>query len=939
MKKQICLTLLAVLCLSIVGFCQGTIKGKLTDSASRAALSLATVTIFDAKDTNIITYRLSNAEGEFKIPGLPFNQLFRMVVSFNGYGGYRKEFTLTEKEPMIDLGIIAISKSAQTLDEVVIFSERPPVIVKQDTVEFNASAFKTLPDALVEDLLKKLPGVQVDKDGNIMVNGKPVNRILVDGKTFFGDDPKMATRNLPANVIDKVQVTDDKEEMLRNDITNPNDVGKVVNITLKKGVKKGWFGKLYAGGGTQNVYEAGGIANIYRDTLQLSVLGYMNNLNRPGFSYGELLQTGGLNRSRDNSASSSTSIWRSSNGTGVSINGINFGGQQNYGGIATSKGLGFNLNHTPNAKRSFFAQYFFGNVSIDRTNTSNTDQFIADTVVNNHRVLTGDVENNSHNVNVGLRLKPDSVTNVLINAGYTLGLQQEQRISDISTGNNFLGALSDGDIFQNNPASTRYYRHFMSLTRLSKQKKGRRFVFNHWVDINNRLNDYSTDYLLHYHYPNTYDSAMQQLRLERIPRTDVVTTGLFVNPLSKSLTWRFGVRHEYGILSNRINTFNKSNGSSEFDLPNEALSSDFRRTGYRFLFTAGIEYKYKEFTLSPTIRYQLQNYHNVLSSSALTVNQQKNAWLPALSIVYKKFSFNYSSDVALPGYYNLLPVTDNTNPYFISRGNTNLLPSVRHNFSANYNYNNPKTNLNAFLYANGSFANNDVIQSVVVDDKGVQTSTPVNANGSKSFYVNYNISKQYKNNPKFIFNWNIGANNGFSNSLLLYNNVSNRQTTFNFNNWLSGGVNINDQVEYNVNLNVGFNFTRYSGKIFKPINNRSTWLDNNLVIRIPKRFAWETNFNVDFNNALPAGQQQIQRWNAALSYSALSSKALVFKCTVFDILNTNRNISSSVNRNTYSTNQTNTLPQYFLLTATYNVRPYANTGKSSNGKKGGMFLF
>src|SRR5205085_11831812 len=157
--------------------------------------------------------------------------------------------------------------------------------------------------------------VQVDADGNINVNGKPVNRILVDGKTFFGDDPKMATRNLPANVIDKVQVMDDKEEMLRNGDDNINNVGKVVNITLKKGVKKGWFGKLYAGAGNDNLYEAGGIANIYRDTVQLSVLGYMNNLNKPGFSYSELMSSGGFDRIRSNSASNSTSVWNNNGGS------------------------------------------------------------------------------------------------------------------------------------------------------------------------------------------------------------------------------------------------------------------------------------------------------------------------------------------------------------------------------------------------------------------------------------------------------------------------------------------------------------------------------------------------------------------------------------------------------------------------------------------------
>ncbi|MBN9570275.1 MAG: carboxypeptidase regulatory-like domain-containing protein [Alphaproteobacteria bacterium] len=215
MFKKLLLFLL-VTSFSLSAFSQGSVKGKLLDSANKQPLALATVTVFKAADTAIVTYRLSSPDGDFRVPGLPLGIPLRMVVSFSGYGVYRHEFTATSDTPVIDLGNVYLEPNATSLDEVLVVSERPPVTIKKDTIEFNASAFKTLPNALVEDLLKKLPGVQVDADGNITVNGKPVNRLLVDGKAFFGDDPKMATRNLPANVIDKVQVADDKDEMLRN---------------------------------------------------------------------------------------------------------------------------------------------------------------------------------------------------------------------------------------------------------------------------------------------------------------------------------------------------------------------------------------------------------------------------------------------------------------------------------------------------------------------------------------------------------------------------------------------------------------------------------------------------------------------------------------------------------------------------------------------------
>ena len=381
--KKISLFFILILCYNISHAQTGNIAGKVVDSSEKKILPLATVTVFKAKDTTIVTYRLSGPDGEFKIPNLPLNIPLRVLVTYSGYNAFRKDFILSENNISIRIDSVFLIPTSKQLDEVIVIAERPPVMIKKDTIEFNASAFKTLPNALVEDLLKKLPGVMVDADGNITVNGKVVNRILVDGKTFFGDDPKMATRNLPANIIDKVQVTDDKEELLRNGDNNTNNIGKVVNITLKKGVKKGIFGKMYAGGGTEERFEAGAIANIFRDTLQVSVLGYTNNLNKPGFSYSDLSQTAGLQRNSSVSGSSSTSIWGGNSGGSITINGVNFGGTTS-GGIATSKGAGFNINHAPNLKKSFFFQYFYGNVETDKQTISDVKQYNTDTIITNH---------------------------------------------------------------------------------------------------------------------------------------------------------------------------------------------------------------------------------------------------------------------------------------------------------------------------------------------------------------------------------------------------------------------------------------------------------------------------------------------------------------------------------------------------------------------------
>ncbi|SJZ39201.1 outer membrane beta-barrel protein [Sediminibacterium ginsengisoli] len=934
MKKNF-LAVLGLL-ISLCTFSQsGTISGKLMDSASGKALPLATVTVFKALDTAIITYRLSNPEGDFKVPGLPLNVPLRMIATFSGYGAVRKEFTLTAEKNNLQLDTLRLSTTSKLLDEVIVISERPPVVIKNDTVEFNASAFKTLPNALVEDLLKKLPGVQVDADGNITVNGKAVNRILVDGKTFFGSDPKMASRNLPANVIDKVQVVDDKEELLRNGDDNMNNVGKVVNITLKKGVKKGMFGKVYAGAGDQERYEAGAIANIFRDTLQVSLLGYVNNLNRPGFSFTELMQTAGLERSNSNLNSRSTSIWNNGSGSGISVNGISFGGSQNTGGIAASKGLGININHAPSSKQSLFAQYFYGNILIDRINESDVSQYRGDSIIRNSTVVTGDVVNNAHNIGIGGKFNPDSVTTIMASANYTIGLSDEDRFSNIASTHNLLGPLSNGLILQNNESKTYYYRHNFTYTRASKTKKGRRISISHNLDINNNFTDFTTNSNTHYIYPVAYDTLLAQLRSTGVPKTNANVGVLYSEPLNKNLIARFGSRYEYSKLNNNINTFNPNAGNTAYDVPNPALSSTFNRESHYFYVSGGLEWKLKELYITPTLRWQIQNIDNIFSG--FPIKQNRNDLLPVLSIRYKTLNLNYSKDISLPFYTYLMPVTDNTNPYFISKGNANLLPAERHNISLNYFVNNTKRNLSVGANGGGSFSKSDVIQEVTVDNKGIQTNVPVNADGTDNFWLNYNINKQYKNNQKFIVSWNMGAYYSYNRSQLLYNGAKSWQKSFQINQWAGFNMNFNDKLELNASYSLNNTFTRYTSSTFTPLNVVTHYVNTEAILRYPKHVIWETNINYSYNGSLQGGlPKDITRWNAAVNFTMLKDEKGVLRIGVNDILDKFRSISMYASGNRTTISRTNVLGRYFMATFTYNIRAIGAKKKVGGDK---LFLF
>ncbi|MBS1565089.1 MAG: TonB-dependent receptor, partial [Bacteroidetes bacterium] len=467
---------------------------------------------------------------------------------------------------------------------------------------------------------------------------------------------------------------------------------------------------------------------------------------------------------------------------------------------------------------------------------------------------------------LGGRLKPDSVTTIQVSANYTIGLQNENRFSDINSFNNKLGQLSTGDIDQLNKTNTYYYKHNVGFTRLSKTKKGRRYSISQSLDINNRFNDYITNAQTQYRYPFSSDSLLYQLRSERIPRTDAVTSFNYSEPLGKKTTLRIGSRHEYSKLDNGITTYNKPDSNAKYyDIYNNQLSSHFARESNRFLVNVGFEYRFKNLTITPAIRGQGQYVSNRLASLPAAIKQDRFDLLPLLTIVYKQLNINYSKDIQLPSYTYMLPVTDNTNPYYINKGNPDLVPAERHNVSLNYSFNDPKRSLNINVYANGSLINNDVVQSYVVNQQGVQTTTPVNVNGTRNAYVYYGINKQYKTKQNFIFSFNIGNNINYNHNRLLYNGENSWQTNWSISGWAGANLNWNDKIEWNTSYGLNTSFSRYTSTVFKKLDVVNHTWDNELVVRWPKHIIWESQINYTYSGNLPAGyDKNIVRWNGGV---------------------------------------------------------------------------
>lgn len=925
--------LLLVLCFittTVAVIAQGSIKGKLVDSTGKQNLALATVTVFNAKDTSIITYRLSDPQGEFKVPGLPLNVLCRVVISFSGYRVIRKEFELTASQSQLDLGTFKMYHDAQSLEEVLVTAERPPVSVKKDTIEFNATAFKTLPTALVEDLLKKLPGVDVDNNGNITVNGRAVNRILVDGKDFFGGDPKVATRNLPANIIDKVQVVDDKEQLDQDPNINKAQLGQVINLKLKKSIKQGWFGKAYAGAGTDDRYEAGAILNMFRDTLQVSVLGFSNNLNRAGFGLGDVMSTGGFQRSGVNSVSINSD-------GGFALNGVSFGGMGQ--GITRSTGGGININNEFGKKVTLNLQYFYGQNNNRFDQLSNTQQFFQDTSLTTRNLTQQESDEYTHRIGGALRWKVDTFSSLRFAPQLTLKKSLSDRLLYASSGSNFEPLLNESNNRQHVDGNDIGYSHNLYYNRTFR-KKGRTLNINHGFNLYNAGNDQFNDITDTFYKAPASKRVLSQLRNRN---ADNFRTSLMVNynePLTKTLGLRLSGNGEYFKDNDELNTYNKDITGEDYTVINPSLSNGVKRSGLRGSFTSALNWKIKKWTITPGITFQALDIDNEFAKNP-TINQNFNYVMPALNIAVKEWYFSYNVNVREPQATDLQPVVDNTNTLYQQLGNPSLVPTQSHNINLNYNKFNTKSNMSVFVYLNGSIDQDAVIRERSVDDKGVQVTRPINVDGIWRFSGNVNVSKQFK----FKSNWQLSIRGSvyteYNRSLVIVNN--NRSEVMNWRSipTISGSFNLKDKLEFTQRYSIGWNKSIYESDVYPDLEVISHTSNSEVIVRLPKHFVWESSIDYNYNpQTAPGVRKSNVRWNAGINYMFLKDDKGQLKLSVYDLLNQNISISRVTRENYIQDNQTTILRRYFLLTFTYNIRSFgAPKGSQRNFGRNGLFIF
>ena len=894
------------------------ISGTVVAEQDSVALESATVYLETVKDSTLVTYTITDKNGQFSIEDKTYSDKLRLIIQLIGFETYNREININKSE--INLATIKMP-TANLLDEVVIQS-RAPITVKKDTLEFNVASFKTKKDANVEDLLKELPGVEVDDDGKIKINGKEVNKILVNGKPFFGDDPTITTRNLTKEIIEKVQVTDTKSKSEGFTGETGDAENKTINLTIKEENNKGVFGRVAAGAGTDKRYEYAGMVNVFNNERRISVLAGGNNINSAGFSFGEIRKMfGGGN-----------SVSWDSNGS-FTIDGRSFGGGE---GITKSNNEGVNYADQFGKGLDISADYFHSGSHSDNATATQRENILPDRryFTSSNSVSASDTD--SHTVNLGFDVEVDST--FLINVSPTF------RYSKSSTRFNRQEASRDEANTLTNQSSTSSYvenegKNFSNQLEITKKwgDKGAylRFELNNDVNSTNSEDFLNSETNIFGADPN--DIVRNQFTDSERDNTQLRTGLTYRLPLVAK-KWFLDLEYDYETerRNNRESTFDFDTAAQSYSDFNLALSTDFinnNRVGTpnaklvynseKMNFGIGSGYSFRSIENNDQLRPELSLKRNFeFVNFDANFNYRFN---PKMSLY-----FDYDYDNQAPAISQLQPFQNVSDPLNTITGNPNLRPTQQHSAYLGFNKYDFQKGTGFYLYANGNLNNDQVVSKTTVDDNFVRNTTYENVDGGYWSYIGGSYSKDFKIDTMQTVKVRLGMNASFNKSINFNNNVQYASNTNSLTPTLSASYTWKKLFEIRPNYRLSFTNTRYDLADF----NDQNFLRHSLGIRtatfVPKNFEWRNDINFTYNpNVADGFQKSAWFWNSTLAYSFLKDKAAI-TLKVYDLLNQNTNAQRTATQNYVQDQQSTVLEQYFMLSFSWKFNSLGPKGESND---------
>ena len=891
-----------------------TLKGKVLNINTQLPLESATVYITTVKDSTVLEYTLTDKNGDFNFAVKKNDKAVFLKITYMGFETFAEEQKdLTANK---DFNNIYLSESINTLNEVTVKGEDPPIRIKNDTIEFKASLFKVRPDANVETLLKQLPGFEVDSDGKITVNGKEVTQVLVNGKPFFDRDGAMALKNLPAEIINKVQVSDfktKKEEYSKDQAASDNSS---INLTIDEDKNKGSFGKFLGGYGTNDRYESSFIVNFFNNNRKISLLGSSNNINAPGFSMDEVFDNMGGGR----------------NSRGTTVN----RGQAN--GITTSNLLGFNYSDQLFKDFQVNANYNFSDTNTENKNTSNSTNFRPDgdfTTVSHSNSENG---NTSNKANVELEYKLAPSMRLFVAPKFNTSNSNSNSESDSDSRGLDGTRINDSYSKSINESESNSFSNSINFNK-SFEKKAR----NLSVVINNSNNNSNSNGIIesttNYYQTNTVEERHQNNLSKGI--SDSYSAEIeYTEPVTDSIRFKVGVEYNFQNSINDSKSYNFNEDDQSYTDLNELQTNYITSKQNSIAPKAGIRLQKNKFTFDINSTTSIVQYDNHSFYLDQNTDLNKKYVLPYASaqIRYKmdrsKFlTARYNYSLSLPSATELLPIENVSNPLNTISGNPDLNPTETHSANINYRNFDFRTRSGYNLYVNSNFYNNDVISTSIYDANRKRTTTYENVSGTYSLSGGGSWNKSIKQESNLLrygiaLNTNYSFSKGFTDGVLYGAKAMG----------ISPRVYLNyDYGEFFTiapSYNFSYNETQYDISSLSSRSNVVHRLNLQTTSYWPTNWTWGNDFGYTYNSI----NQSFYLWNTSLSYTFLN-KAFIAKVKVYDLLNQNQSITRNISTTSVSDNENTVLKRYAMFSLTYKIQNFSgmkNPPGRNNRNMGGM---
>lgn len=897
-----------------------SVKGVVTTSENQG-LPAATILLLHATDSTMVNYGITNTEGWFDIQEIPTGSYF-LRVTYVGYATLMIPLESSEEE-VLDLGEIRMYDEQTVLEEFILQEQRIPMRVRGDTIEYDALAFKVQPNEVVEDLLRRMPGIDIQHDGSIMAQGERVRRMLVDGREFFGRDPKMATKNLPADAISKVHVFNEKSEQSKFSGIDDGQRERTINLELKEDRKGGMFGNTSLGYGPDNRYLGKTNLNRFDNKGQYSLLGMTNNLNQQGFSAGDYVNfSGGMKRL--SSGRGGLQI-NANNASGVPLS---LDGQAGAGGLTTSWAGGLNMSRTLFDNTDVTASYFYNRMDQDVKRDTERENFLPEGNYDFRQYNRQNNQNNNQSVNLRADHKINEKNSLLFTANASVNDSQSEQQSSSSTSS--ASGQTQNSSEQNrfvlsrkvNLTSALLWRKRFSLPGRTLTSEVD-FSLNHNEQkgsleaMNRFFGDMLTEQSLH---QNNYQDNYHQNLAANMAYTEPLGSNAALEASYLVARNKSETEQEVFDIESGLEMWNAelSKAYKNVNLYQRlALSYSLKRDNWNMTLGSGLQLTSLSGTLVHLQQELSKDYLNILPS--LRLNYEINS--------FRRLFFEYETSIREPGIQQLQPLVDNSDPLNLYAGNPDLRPAYIHRLDIRWNSFNPLNFLGFFVFLSSDYTKNAIANAINVDERLVRTIMPVNAGSTFSVRGNLNMNIRFSAIQSRV---TMGATISHRQSTDILNAAEQRI----FNNTLNGSLKYNfrpsDAFETSLSASVNQQLTAYR---FSSLE--QAFLNQTYTASLFWRFLSDYLLNIEMQYQSFKGRsnefdRNIPMLDAGFSRRFLKGDIGELKLTVHNLLNEDLGVNQSMSANYNEKQLTNSLGRYFLLTFTYSLNHSLKA--SDNGK-------